>query len=155
MGGMGEGSRGGRRSGAAGPIAGAAEKDKKSAGLIRLLIESWPFVRPQRWLLLFGIGLMAINRMAGLVLPGSTKFFVDNVIGKRESHLLAPLVGAVIAATIVQGITSYSLTQLLSKAAQRMIADLRRQVQAHIGQLPISFHDSSKTGALVTRIMSD
>ena len=55
----------------------------------------------------------------------------------------------------MQGITSYTLTQLLSKAAQRMIADLRKQVQAHIGRLSVAFHDANKTGALVTRIMSD
>ena len=93
--------------------------------------------------------------MAGLVLPGSTKFFVDDVIGKRRAGLLAPLVLVIIAATAVQGVTSFTLTQLLSKAAQRMIADLRRQVQAHIGRLSIAFHDANKTGALVTRIMSD
>ena len=118
-------------------------------------MEVWPFVRPQRWLLLMGIGLMAVNRLAGLILPGSTKYFIDNVIGKRQANLLAPLVLAVLAATAVQGITSFTLTQLLSKAAQRMIADLRKEVQAHIGRLPVSFHDSQKTGALVTRIMSD
>ena len=112
-------------------------------------------MRPQRWLLLFGLVLMAVNRMAGLVLPGSTKYFVDDIIGKREGHLLVPLVLAVISATAIQGVTSYTLTQLLSKAAQRMIADLRKQVQAHIGRLPIGFHDANKTGALVTRVMSD
>jgi ABC-type multidrug transport system fused ATPase/permease subunit len=127
----------------------------KSAGLGHLLKEAWPFIRPQRVLLLFGLGLMAINRMAGLVLPASTKFLVDNVIGKRQIHLLAPLALAIVAATAVQGITSFTLTQLLSKAAQRMIAQLRKQVQAHIGRLSISFHDANKTGTLVSRIMTD
>ena len=98
---------------------------------------------------------MAINRVAGLALPASTKFLVDNVVGKRQVHLLGPLALAILAATAIQGVTSYTLTQLLSKAAQRMIADLRRQVQAHIGRLSIAFHDANKTGALVTRIMSD
>ena len=127
----------------------------KSPGLIHLLGEVWPFVRQQRWLLLIGFGLMAINRLAGLVLPASTKFLVDNIIGKRQVHLLGPLALALIGATAVQGITSFTLTQLLSKAAQRMISDLRKQVQAHVGRLPISFHDATKTGALVSRIMSD
>src|SRR3984893_16593546 len=127
----------------------------KSAGLLRLLKEAWPFLRPQRVLLLFGPVLMAINRLAGLVLPASTKFLVDNVIGKREVRLLAPLALAIIAATAIQGVTSFTLTQLLSKAAQRMIAQLRKQVQAHIGRLSISFHDTNKTGNLVSRIMSD
>jgi ABC-type multidrug transport system fused ATPase/permease subunit len=123
--------------------------------LIRLFPEVWPYVRPQRWLLLLGLFLMLINRGAGFVLPGSSKFIVDNIIGKHQGWLLVPLVLALLGAAAVQGITSYALTQLLSKAAQRMIADLRKQVQAQIGRLPVSFHDSSKTGALVTRIMSD
>ncbi len=127
----------------------------RSAGILHLLKEAWPFIRPQRMLLLLGLVLMAINRLAGLVLPGSTKFLVDNVVGKREVRLLAPLALAIVAATAVQGVTSFTLTQLLSKAAQRMIAQLRKQVQAHIGRLSITFHDTNKTGNLVSRIMSD
>ena len=127
----------------------------KSAGLLHLLKEAWPFLRPQRVLLLFGLVLMAINRLAGLVLPASTKFLVDNVVGKRELRLLGPLALAIVAATAIQGVTSFTLTQLLSKAAQRMIAQLRKQVQAHIGRLSITFHDTNKTGNLVSRIMSD
>ena len=147
---------GGRRRAAAAQLsADAKEKDKKSPGFFHLLVEVWPFVRPQRWLLLFGLGLMAINRLAGLVTPYSTKYLIDNVILKKEARLLVPLVLAVLAATAVQGITSYSLTQLLSKAAQRMIAELRKQVQAHVVRLPVGFHDANKTGALVARIMSD
>jgi ABC-type multidrug transport system fused ATPase/permease subunit len=123
--------------------------------LIRLFPEVWPYVRPQRWLLFIGLLLMVVNRAAGLVLPGSTKFVVDNILGKHQIQYLVPVVLVLLGAAALQGITSYSLTQLLSKAAQRMIAELRKQVQAHIGRLPVSFHDSSKTGALVTRIMSD
>src|SRR5277367_441595 len=123
--------------------------------LIRPFPEVWPYVRPQRWLLFIGLLLMVVNRAAGLVLPGSTKFVVDNILGKHQIQYLVPVVLVLLGAAAVQGITSYSLTQLLSKAAQRMIAELRKQVQAHIGRLPVSFHDSSKTGALVTRIMSD
>ena len=98
---------------------------------------------------------MAINRVSGLILPASTKYLVDDVIGKREIRLLLPIVLTVLAATIVQGLTSYSLTQLISKSAQKMIADLRREVQAHIARLPVSFYDANKTGTLVSRIMSD
>jgi subfamily B ATP-binding cassette protein MsbA len=98
---------------------------------------------------------MAINRIAGLVLPASSKYFLDNVIAKREASLLTPIVLAILGATILQGLTSFTLTQLLSKSAQRMITDLRRQVQAHIGRLPVSFYDANKTGVLVSRIMSD
>jgi subfamily B ATP-binding cassette protein MsbA len=147
-GGFGPGFRGGRGGAAAGPGA-------KSPGFIRLLIDSWPFIRPHRQLLLVGLVLISINRVAGLVLPASTRYFFDDIIGAGKLYLLWPLVTAIIAATVVQGISSFALTQLLSKAAQRMIADMRKQVQAHIGRLPVTFHDSNKTGALVTRIMSD
>jgi subfamily B ATP-binding cassette protein MsbA len=133
----------------------SASKPKETGSFIKLLPEVWAYVHPQRWLLLTGFGLIAINRVAGLVLPGSTKILVDNIITKRQVHLLLPLVLAVLAATAIQGVTSYTLTQLLSKAAQRMIATLRLQVQSHIGRLSISFHDANKTGVLVTRIMSD
>jgi ABC-type multidrug transport system fused ATPase/permease subunit len=98
---------------------------------------------------------MAANRVAGLVLPGSTKFLIDDVIGERQVDLLLPLVGAVLGATLVQGLSSYGLVQLLSKAAQRLIADMRVRVQAHVGRLPVAFHDGQKTGELVSRIMTD
>jgi subfamily B ATP-binding cassette protein MsbA len=89
------------------------------------------------------------------VLPASTKYLVDNVIGKRQIALLTPLILAVLVATCIQGITSYALTQLLSKEGQRLIAQLRRRVQEHIGRLPVAYYDANKTGMLVSRIMSD
>jgi subfamily B ATP-binding cassette protein MsbA len=98
---------------------------------------------------------MAINRVAALVLPYSTRYLIDSVIIKRQTQLLKPLVLGVLLATLIQGITSFSLTQLLSKAAQRLITELRQKVQAHVGRLPVSFHDSTKSGVLVSRIMSD
>lgn len=112
-------------------------------------------MRPRRWLLALGFGLMLINRVAALVLPYSTKFLIDTVINKHRMDQLRPLVLFVLAATLIQGFTSFSLTQLLSKAAQRLIAELREQVQIHISRLPIAFYDSNKTGNLVSRIMSD
>lgn len=115
----------------------------------------WELVRPRRGLLALGFVLMAINRVASLVLPYSTRFLIDSVIIKRNTQLLKPLVLGVLLATVIQGITSFSLTQLLSKAAQRLIAELRQKVQAHIGRLPVSFHDSTKSGVLVSRIMTD
>jgi len=112
-------------------------------------------IQPRRGLLAAGFGLMIINRICGLVLPGSTKFLVDNVLGKHQYSLLGPLVLAVAGATIIQGFTSFSLTQLVSKAGQRLIAELRRKVQAHVGKLPVSYYDANKTGTLVSRIMTD
>jgi len=112
-------------------------------------------MHPRRGILLLGLLLTSINTLAGLVLPLSSKFLFDNVITKRQIQLLFPLVLAVVGATAIKGLTSFTLTQLLSKSAQRMITDLRKQVQAHIGRLPVTFYDANKTGALVSRIMSD
>ena len=130
-------------------------KTKKLAKAWSVLPDVWALIKPRRGLLILGLVLMAINRVSGLVLPASTKYWVDNIVGKRQIQLLTPIVTVVLLATLVQALTSYSLTQLLSKSAQRMIADMRRQVQAHIGRLPVAFYDANKTGALVSRIMSD
>src|SRR5207248_1367403 len=115
----------------------------------------WDLIRPRRALLAVGLVLMAINRIAGLVLPASTKFLVDDVILKRHTGMLTPLLAGVLAATAIQGLTSFALTQLLSKAAQRLIAELRQKVQSHVGRLPVAYYDSNKTGTLVARIMND
>jgi ABC-type multidrug transport system fused ATPase/permease subunit len=120
-----------------------------------VLPDVWQLMRPRRALLALGFVLMIINRVSGLVLPYSSKFLIDTVINKHHIEQLRPLVLLVLAATLIQGVTSFSLTQLLSKAAQRLIADLRQQVQVHISRLPVSFYDANKTGNLVSRIMSD
>ena len=115
----------------------------------------WELMRPRQGLLGLGFVLMVVNRVSGLVLPYSTKFLIDNVIAKHQLELLRRLVLLVLSATFIQGITSFSLTQLLSKAAQRLIAELRQKVQVHISRLPVAFYDANKTGTLVSRIMSD
>ena len=112
-------------------------------------------VRPRRGLLLFGLILIVISRVCGLVLPYSSKFLIDDVLSRRHYDLLTPLILAVVAATAVQGVSSFVLTQLLSKSAQRLISELRRRVQAHVGRLPVTYYDANKTGALVSRIMTD
>src|ERR1700746_3392167 len=131
------------------------EKKQKRKNACKNLPDVWALIKPRRGLLALGFLLMAVNRVAGLVLPASTKYFVDNVISKRQVQMLTPIVLCILAATIVQGLTSFTLTQLLSKSAQKRITDLRLQVQAHICRLPISFYDANKTGVLVSRIMSD
>src|ERR1700719_4811455 len=128
---------------------------KKTKNAWKNLPHVWALIKPRRGILAAGLLLMAVNRVSGLILPASTKYLVDDVIGKHHIQLLTPIVLTVLAATVIQGLTSFTLTQLLSKSAQKMIADLRRQVQAHIGKLSISFYDSNKTGVLVSRIMSD
>jgi ABC-type multidrug transport system fused ATPase/permease subunit len=121
----------------------------------KLLPHVWELIKPRRWILVGGFALMLVNRVSGLVAPLSLKYLFDNVIGKHQAYLLPRIVLAVVGATIVQGMTSYSLTQLLSKSSQRMITELRIAVQAHVGRLPVSFFDANKTGVLVSRIMSD
>ncbi len=123
--------------------------------VFKALPEVWILIRPRRRLLALGFFLMVINRVTGLVLPASTKFLVDDVIGKHRVSLLMPLVGLVLICTLVQGVTSFALTQTLSKAAQRLIAELRGQVQEHVGRLPLKYFDSNKVGTLVSRIMTD
>jgi subfamily B ATP-binding cassette protein MsbA len=138
-------------------VAEKLEKPKRSQS--ERFRELWPDIRemvmPRRGILAAGFVLMVINRVSGLVLPVSTKPLVDRVINGHQSQLLVPIVLGVLAATLIQGITSFGLTQLLSKAAQRLIAELRRKVQQHIGRLSVSYYDANKSGALVSRIMSD
>jgi len=102
-----------------------------------------------------GLGLMIVNRICGLALPVSSKYLIDNVMRRGQLNLLLPIVLAVVAATVIQGITSYSLTQILSKAGQRLIYEMRIQIQEHIGRLPVAFYDATKTGTLLSRIISD
>jgi subfamily B ATP-binding cassette protein MsbA len=123
--------------------------------LKKVLPEIWKLVKPRSLLLAASFVLMVINRAAGLVLPASTKDLIDKVMVRHQMNVLPWIVGIVAGATLVQGITSYSLTQLLSKAGQRLIADLRMQVQQHIGRLPVAFYDENRTGTLVARIMND
>ena len=120
-----------------------------------IIPDVWELIRPRRGLLALGFVLMAINRISGLVLPYSTKFLIDRVIAQHHVEELKQLVLLVLCATAIQGITSFSLTQLLSKAAQRLIAELRQRVQAHVGRLPLAFYDATRTGTLVSRIMTD
>jgi len=123
--------------------------------LSKVMPEIWKLVKPRRTLLGLSFLLMVVNRASGLVLPGSIRYLIDNVMTKGQIDLLPKIVAAVVGATILQGLSSYTLTQLLSKEGQRLITDLRMQVQAHIGKLPVAFFDENRTGTLVARIMTD
>ena len=105
--------------------------------------------------LALGFTLMLANRLAGLVLPASSKFLIDDVIANQRGELLTTLALAVGAATVVQAGTSFALSQVLGVAAQRAITDMRRRLQAHVTRLPVRFFDSTKTGVLISRIMTD
>lgn len=133
---------------------GAPEK-KKQASLRELWPELRAMIMPRRKILALGLLLMIVNRLAGLVVPGSTKYLIDDVVGQQRADLLTPLVLAVLGATLIQGATSFALTQLLSKTGQRLIAELRVKVQRHIGTLPVAYYDANKSGTLVARIMND
>jgi ABC-type multidrug transport system fused ATPase/permease subunit len=139
------------------PASTAPPKPKKNTGerFREIWPDVWALVRPRRGLLAAGLVLMAINRVSGLVLPFSTKYLIDDILGQQRREMLLPLLGAVLTATIIQGATSFTLTQLLSKAAQRLIAEMRMRVQAHIGRLSVGYYDSNKSGVLVSRIMND
>ena len=112
--------------------------------LKKVLPEVWKLIRPRRVLLGGSFLLMIVNRASGLVLPASTRFLIDNVMGKHMLNQLPIIVGIVVLATIIQGSTSFILTQLLSKEGQRLIAELRMKVQAHIGRLPVAFYDENR-----------
>ncbi|HSC44538.1 MAG TPA: ABC transporter ATP-binding protein, partial [Candidatus Acidoferrum sp.] len=152
---IGHSERAAPRSAGGGVIAPSGKPKKSASETWKALPEIFALLKPRKGLLLLGLALMAINRVAGLALPFSPKYFFDDVIAKHQTQKLLPLVLIVVGATIVQGVTSFSLTQLLSKSAQRMITDMRKRIQAHIGRLPITYYDAHKTGELVSRIMSD
>jgi subfamily B ATP-binding cassette protein MsbA len=128
---------------------------KKPVSLASIRRAFWTIVWPRRQLVLIGLVLVGINRLAGLVLPGSTKYLIDNVIAQRDTGMLKILLLVVGGAILVQAVTSYVLTRLLSVEAQHLISVLRAQMQEHVVRLPISFFDNSKSGELVSRIMTD
>lgn len=108
-----------------------------------------------RYRLALGMFLMILNRLVGLVLPASSKYLIDDVILKQRADLLIPLALAAGGATLVQALTSFSLSQVLGVAAQRAIAEMRKSVQQHVARLPIRYFDSTQTGILISRIMTD
>jgi subfamily B ATP-binding cassette protein MsbA len=105
--------------------------------------------------LMLGLMLMLVSRLTGLVLPASSKFLIDDVVGKGRTDLLVPIALAAGAATVLQAATSFALSQLLGVAAQRAITEMRKRVQARIMRLPVRYFDSTQTGVLVARVMSD
>lgn len=113
------------------------------------------FIWPRKYVVLLGLVLIIISRLASLVLPGASKYLMDEVIANKDMEMLKTLLLVVAAAILVQAATSFSLTRLLSVEAQHLISKLRAKVQRHILSLPISYFDNSKSGALVSRIMSD
>jgi subfamily B ATP-binding cassette protein MsbA len=128
---------------------------KKKTDIANAWAEARELVWAHRGRLALGLGLMLVNRLAGLVLPASSKFLVDDVIGRGRAELLVPLALAAGAATIVDAATAFALSQVLGVAAQRAIANMRMSMQRHITRLPTSYFDSTQTGVLISRVMND
>jgi ABC-type multidrug transport system fused ATPase/permease subunit len=131
-----------------------AEKKKKVSPSVAWR-EARQLIYAHRRYLAIGFALMVISRLAGFVLPASTKFFVDDVVGKGRTSLLLPLAAAVGVATLVQALTSFANSQIIGVTAQRAITDMRREVNSHVIRLPVSFFDSTQSGILISRIMTD
>jgi subfamily B ATP-binding cassette protein MsbA len=136
-------------------MADTAAPKKPKVNMARAWGEARALMWKHRRSLGLGLGLMLVSRVAGLVLPYSSKFLIDDVLGKQQLDKLVPLALAVGAATVVQAITSFSLSQIVSVAAQRAISDMRVEIQRHVLRLPVSFFDSTKSGVLITRVMTD
>jgi ABC-type multidrug transport system fused ATPase/permease subunit len=153
--GHGEGRAGPRNNQDKGDKGKGAPKRPASERLRDLWPDIWVLVKPRRGLLLLGFVLICISRVCGFALPISSRYLFDIVIKKHQVGMLLRLTMAVLGATAIQGITAFTLTQLLSIEGQKLIAQLRRNVQEHVGRLPITYYDSNKTGQLVSRIMSD
>ncbi|MFL6202377.1 MAG: ABC transporter ATP-binding protein [Thermoanaerobaculia bacterium] len=134
---------------------GDKKKPRKPLSFRVVLADAGELVRAHRGRLALGLGLMLINRLAGLVLPYTTKDLLDEVIGKGNRELLTRLLFYAGAATLVQGITSFALAQVLGKAAQRSITEMRRGVQRHVGSLSVGYFEQTKAGALLSRVMND
>ena len=129
--------------------------DKKKVHWSTAWREARGLIWARRGRLALGLSLMVVNRLAGLVLPATSKLLIDNVIGRHRSDLLWPVAWAAGAATLVQAVSGFALSQVLGIAAQRSITDMRRTVEEHVARLPVVYFDSTKTGVLISRIMSD
>jgi len=117
--------------------------------------EAKALVWARRQRLAIGMALMLVSRLAGMVLPAASKYLIDDVVGKGRVDMLAPIAWAVGAATVVQALTSFGLSQVLGVAAQKAITDMRRRVEAHVMRLPVRYFDTTQTGVLISRVMSD
>jgi subfamily B ATP-binding cassette protein MsbA len=131
-----------------------AEK-KKRPPLGQVWNDARELIWAHRRRLAFGMLLMIVNRLVGLVLPASSKYLIDDVIVKHRGELLLPLALAAGAATLVQAVSSFTLSQVLGVAAQRAITEMRKSVQEHVARLPVRYFDSTQTGVLISRIMTD
>lgn len=132
-----------------------AEEKKKKVNYSSAWAEARGLIWAARWRLALGAVLMLVSRLSGLVLPASTQYLIDEVIGKNRVELLSWFALAIGVSTFVQAVTTFALSQILGVAAQRAITEMRKRVQAHIERLPINYFDSTQSGQLISRIMTD
>ena len=130
-------------------------KKKKKVNYANAWVEARALMYQHRGTLALGLALTLVSRVAGMVLPASTKYFIDQVIGQQRTDLLLPIALAAGLATVIQAATSFAISQVISVAGQRAITDLRRRVQSRVMRLPVSFFDATQSGILITRVMSD
>ena len=150
-----ESARGSRGEAAPAVTAERDKKPKKKLDAATVWREARALIWARRGRIALGLALMLVNRLAGLVLPASSKYLIDDVAGQGRADLLVPLAMAAGAATLVQAVTSFALSQVLGVAAQRAITDMRRQVEEHVARLPVRYFDSTQAGQLLSRIMND
>jgi subfamily B ATP-binding cassette protein MsbA len=131
------------------------ERKKKAPPLGAILRDAGELIAARRGRLALGFAILFVNRLAGFVLPFMPRYLLDEVLAKGRRELLPILVAAAAGATLLQAITSFALSQILGKAAQRSITEMRRAVQRHVGRLSISYFDQTKVGALLSRVMTD
>ena len=132
-----------------------SEEKKKKPSFSTILEDALELIAARRGRLALGFGILFINRLAGFVIPFMPRYLLDEVLGKGQRQLLPTLVLAAAGATVLQAVTSYALSQILGKAAQRSITEMRRRVQRHVGRLSVSFFDQTKVGSLLSRVMTD
>ena len=131
------------------------EKQHRKTDMKRAWAEARALMWHHRRSLSIGLVLMLVSRVASMILPFSTKYFIDDVLGGRQTQLLLPIALAAAGATILQAVTSFLLSQVVSITAQRAITTMRIEVEHHVLRLPVSYFDSAKTGQLISRIMTD
>ena len=130
-------------------------KKKKSLPLKVVLRDAGELLSARKGRLALGLAILIVNRLSGLVLPGMPRYLLDEVVAKGRRELLPLLVAAAGAAALVQGFTSFALSQILGKAAQRSITEMRRRIQEHVGRLSVNYFDQTKVGSLLSRVMTD
>jgi ABC-type multidrug transport system fused ATPase/permease subunit len=148
--------RGGGQTRRSGGLSSSDDAKKKKAPSIKVVLrDAAELVSARKGRLAFGLVLLIVNRVAGLVLPGMPRYLLDEVVAKGRKELLPLLVLAAASAALVQGVTSFTLAQVLGKAAQRSITEMRRRVQRHVGRLSVNYFDQTKVGSLLSRVMTD